>query len=226
LCFRSDFSTICGVVAVISNQWESGFVSRLEHQCMTIHLGYLRVSTEKQGLDMQLAALTPLCGNQLWHEKKSGMSQAGRTELAAVLVEAKRLKLAGEDVCICVYSLSRLGRRLVETVSLIEDLQKAGIGFKSTSESIDTTTAMGRCFLNIIASIGQMEAELTSERTVAALQAKKAAGVILGRRREGGNDQDVERAKALIESGCSLRTAAKEIGMNHSTLIRILKKAS
>src|SRR5271169_3117704 len=98
---------------------------------MTVFLGYCRVSTEKQSLDLQFAALRPICGDRIWTEKKSGMSQAERTELAAVLGEAERLRASGEDVVICCYSLSRLGRRLVETFALIEQLRASGIGFKS-----------------------------------------------------------------------------------------------
>jgi DNA invertase Pin-like site-specific DNA recombinase len=143
---------------------------------MTIHLGYCRVSTEAQNLGMQLAALRPLCRDRIWQEKKSGMSQAGRTELAFVVAEAKRLRSEGQDIVVCVYSLSRLGRRLVETVALIEDLCASGIGFKSTSESIDTTSAMGRCFMNIIVALGQAEAEIISERTKAGLKARRDAG--------------------------------------------------
>jgi DNA invertase Pin-like site-specific DNA recombinase len=192
---------------------------------MTIYLGYCRVSTEKQSLQMQLALLTPLCGDRLWHEKKSGMSQATRTELTAIVAEAKRRRATGEDVVICVYSLSRLGRRLVETVHLIEELQRGGIGFKSLTESFDTTTAMGKCFFNIMVAMNQMEAELISERTIAGLQARKAAGVKLGPKNKNFDDQ-VEKAKALINDGESMRSAAKAVNMSSTTLARLLKTAA
>jgi DNA invertase Pin-like site-specific DNA recombinase len=173
---------------------------------------------------MQLAALQPVCGDRIWTEKKSGMSQSGRTELAAMIAEAKRLSSTGEKVTICVYSLSRLGRRVVETGALIEDLQKSGIGFKSCSESIDTTTAMGRCFLNILLALAQSEAELLSERTKAGLQAKKDAGIKLGRK-TGDYSAALEEAKALIASGTSIREAAKQSGLSNTTLLRLLNAA-
>lgn len=191
---------------------------------MTTYLGYCRVSTEKQSLDMQLSALQPICGEHIWQEKKSGMSQADRTELAAVVAEAKRLRTTGEDVAIVCYSLSRLGRRVLETLSLIEDLQKEGIGFKSTSESIDTTTPMGRCFLTMLAAVAQMEAELISERTVAGLAARKAKGIKLGPK-AGDYTEQLATANTLIGTGSSIRQAALEVGMNHSTLLRLLKAA-
>jgi len=191
---------------------------------MTIFLGYCRVSTEKQSLDLQLAALRPFCGDLIWHEKKSGMDQSSRPALAEVVAEAKRLKSLGEDVVISCYSLSRLGRRVVETVALVEELQRAGIGFKSTSESIDTTTPMGRCFLNIIAALGQMEAEVISERTIAGLQARKAAGVKLGRK-PGEHTEALLIARQLIASGESVRAAAKEAGLSSTTLLRLLRTA-
>lgn len=198
-------------------------VERLEFSDM-IHLGYIRVSTEKQHYDMQLAALRPLCGDHIWQEKKSGMSQASRTELAAVVAEAKRLRTAGNDVVIVVYSLSRLGRRLVETVALIEELQRHGIGFKSITEALDTVTPMGRAFTNIIIALGQAEAELISERTRAGLAARKAAGVKLGPK-TGDYSQQLEQAKQAMAGGASIRSAAAASGLSNSTLLRLLKTA-
>lgn len=191
---------------------------------MTTFLGYLRVSTEKQNFDLQMAALSPVCGAHIWQEKRSGMTQAGRSELTAVVAEAKRLRSLGEPVTVVCYSLSRLGRRLVETVSLIEELNSLGIGFKSVSESIDTSSAMGRAFTNIIIALGQAEAELLSERTKAGLQAKRAAGVKLGRRAQD-HGAVLAQAKQLVTEGLSVREAARRTGMTNSTLLRLLKAA-
>ena len=188
------------------------------------HLGYARVSTEQQSLDMQLSALRPLCGERIWQEKKSGMSQASRCELAAMIEEAKRLAAAGEQVVIAVYSLSRLGRRVIETVGLLEELRSAGIGFMSVTESIDTTTPMGRAFLAIVAALAQAEAEVLSERTKAGLQAKREAGVKLGRKVKQCDDE-VVRAKELIAAGYSLKAASKEVGLSRGTLQRRIKAA-
>jgi DNA invertase Pin-like site-specific DNA recombinase len=191
---------------------------------MTTFLGYVRVSTEKQNCDMQMAALSPICGDRIWQEKKSGMTQAGRTELQAVVAEAKRLRGNGEAVTLVCYSLSRLGRRLVETVTLIEELNSLGIGFKSVSESLDTTTPMGRAFVNIICSLAQAEAELLSERTKAGLAARRAAGVKLGRPSRD-HSTELAQAKQLVAGGLSVREAARRTGMNNSTLLRMLKSA-
>jgi DNA invertase Pin-like site-specific DNA recombinase len=229
LLFKSDLGTkvevIYGVVcSILSLRFASERVEehRPGDESMTTYLGYCRVSTEKQSLDSQLAALKPFCGDKIWQEKKSGMSQAGRNELTAIVAEAKRLKEQETEVVICCYSLSRLGRRVVETVALVEELQKSGIGFKSTSENIDTTSAMGRCFFNILASLAQMEAEVISERTIAGLQAKKAAGVKLGPK-PGEYSEAVMRAKCLIQAGRSVRAASREVGMSNSTLLRLLR---
>jgi DNA invertase Pin-like site-specific DNA recombinase len=189
-----------------------------------IYLGYCRVSTEQQSLDMQLAALTPLCSEKIWREKKSGMTQIGRTELGALITEAQRLRSAGAEVCVVVYSLSRLGRRLVETVQLIESLRAAGIGFKSTSESIDTSTPMGRAFMKIIVTLAEAEAEILSERTKAGLATRKANGIRLGPPVKDKTEQ-VEQAKHLIAGGLSMRQAAKQAGLTYTTLLRRLKAA-
>lgn len=191
---------------------------------MTTFLGYLRVSTEKQSLDMQLHALSPICGDRIWQEKKSGMTQAGRSELAAVVAEAKRIKATGEPVTLVCYSLSRLGRRLVETVSLIEELNSLGIAFKSLTESIDTSTPMGRAFVNIIISLAQAEAEILSERTRAGLQARREAGIKLGRPVQD-RAAELIQARELVSQGLSMRQAAKRTGLSISTLQRLLKTA-
>jgi DNA invertase Pin-like site-specific DNA recombinase len=190
---------------------------------MTIYLGYARVSTEQQSLDLQYMHLTPIC-ERIWTEKRSGMTINGRTELVSMITEAKRLRSEGADVCIVVYSLSRLGRRMIETVALIEDLRACGIAFRSLSESIDTSNAMGRCFMNILASLGQMEAELISERTKAGLQARKEAGIKLGPKTLENTDA-VNEAIALIAAGASVRNAAKQVGISNSTLLRRLNVA-
>lgn len=198
--------------------------SALRRIHMTTYLGYLRVSTEKQSLGLQLAALSPICGDRIWQEKRSGMTQAGRSELAAVVAEAKRLRSLGEPVTLVCYSLSRLGRRLIETVSLLEELSLLGIGFKSVSESLDTSTPMGRAFANIICALGQAEAELISERTKAGLEARRAAGVKLGRPVLDRTDT-LEQARHLLDQGLSVRKTAKQIGVSNSTLLRLLKAA-
>lgn len=189
-----------------------------------IYLGYARVSTEQQHLDLQLAALSPLCGDKIWQEKKSAMGQA-RSELVAVVAEAKRLSDAGEEVVICCYSLSRLGRRLVETVSLLDQLRAHGIGFRSLTESIDTSTPMGRALLSIIVVLAQAEVETLSERTRAGLAARKALGVKLGPKTKDFSES-VERAKRMMSAGTSLRSAAKQVGMSQASLSRRLNAAS
>jgi DNA invertase Pin-like site-specific DNA recombinase len=191
---------------------------------MTIYLGYCRVSTLDQSLDLQIAVLKPLCGDLLWQEKASGM-KAGRTALAAIVEEARRLRASGESVTIVCYSLSRLGRRMLETIALIEDLRAAEIGFRSITEQFDTSTPLGRAFLAIVAALAQAEAETLAERTRAGLAARKAAGVKLGRPKLRDYDCAVEKAKALIAAGSTVYSAAKQVGMPPSSLLRRLNVA-
>jgi DNA invertase Pin-like site-specific DNA recombinase len=190
---------------------------------MSVCLGYARVSTKDQSVDMQLKALQPICGDRIWQESKSGTSVIGRKELALVIEEAKRLRSTGEEVTLVVYSLSRLGRRVVDLVAMVEELQRLQIGFRSISESIDTSTAMGRCFFNIVAALAQAEAEVLGERTRAGLKAAVARGKRLGR--PSATHDVIQQAKSLIEAGASVRSASKSVGISHTTLLRQLRTA-
>ncbi len=84
-------------------------------------------------------------------------------------------KVKGKSIdAVVVYKLDRLSRKVIDTLTLIDTIEKAGVTFHSLNEKIDTSTAMGRFFLNITESLAQMERDLISERTKDALQMKTA----------------------------------------------------
>ena len=142
-------------------------------------VGYIRVSTSEQAtegisLDNQKAKIKAYCALQDL-DLVGIIEDAGKSgkDLRREGVQELTSKVKGRKIdAVVVYKLDRLSRKVLDTLTLIETFEKAGITFHSLNEKIDTGTAMGRFFLNITASLAQMERDLISERTKDALQLK------------------------------------------------------
>ena len=134
-------------------------------------IGYARVSTDDQKLDLQLNALkrAGVPEDHTFMEHISGVSTR-RTEFKKALQHLRR----GDTLV--VWKLDRLGRSLKELVELAEDFKERGINFHSLTEHIDTASAMGNMVFNIMATFAQFERDLISERTKAGLQAARERG--------------------------------------------------
>lgn len=145
-------------------------------------IGYIRVSTEQQvdegvSLEAQKAKIVAWCkandydlANVYMDAGISGKSMDKRTGLADALKAVKK------DMVLVVYSLSRLARSTQDTLSIADGINKAGADLVSLTERIDTTGAMGKMMFTLMAAFNQLERDVTSERTKAALQHKKAKG--------------------------------------------------
>jgi DNA invertase Pin-like site-specific DNA recombinase len=118
-----------------------------------------------------------------------------------------------------VWKLDRLGRSVKELITLVSDLNDKNINFRSLTDSIDTNTASGRFFFNVMASLAQMERELIVERTKAGLEAAKKLGRVGGRKRKM-TDSKITSAKKLLEDGVLPKDVAKDLGVSISTLYR------
>src|ERR671932_1719819 len=132
-------------------------------------IGYARVSTNEQNLDLQRDALERAGCDLIFDDHVSGI-KARRPGLEQALSHLR----AGDTLV--VWRLDRLGRSLRHLIDTVTDLQERGIGFKSLTESIDTTTSGGRLVFNIFASLAEFEREIIRERTLAALQSARARG--------------------------------------------------
>ena len=121
-------------------------------------IGYARVSTQDQNLDLQTEALTKAGCKRIFNDKISG-SRAERPGLT------KALEMLREGDTLIVWKLDRLGRSVKNLVDLVGELHKQGIQFKSLTDAIDTGTPSGRFFFHVMASLAEMERELTVERT-------------------------------------------------------------
>jgi DNA invertase Pin-like site-specific DNA recombinase len=181
-------------------------------------IGYARVSTQDQNLDLQLEALTKAGCDKLFDDKISG-SRAERPGLA------KALETLREGDSLVVWKLDRLGRSVKHLVDLVGELHKRGVQFKSLTDAIDTGTSSGRFFFHVMASLAEMERELTIERTRAGLEVARQLGRKGGRKREM-TDSKIESAKKLLASGVPPRDVAKNLGVSVPTLYRWIPASS
>ena len=179
-------------------------------------IGYARVSTVEQNLDLQRDALKQAGCEEIIEDTKSG-SQRDRPGLNRALD-----KLRSGDTLV-VWKLDRLGRSVKDLVELVGDLEKKGIHFRSVTDTIDTSTSAGRFFFHVMASLAQMERELLIERTRAGLESARAQGRVGGRKRVM-TPSKLEAARKLLDSGTTHREVAASLGVSVPTLYRWIPK--
>jgi DNA invertase Pin-like site-specific DNA recombinase len=175
-------------------------------------IGYARVSTIDQNLDLQIEALTKADCKKIFDDKISG-SRAERPGLA------KALEMLREGDTLVVWKLDRLGRSVKNLIDLVGDLHRRGVQFKSLTDAIDSGTPSGRFFFHVMASLAEMERELTVERTRAGLEVARQLGRKGGRSRKM-TDSKIESAKKLLANGVPPRDVAKDLGVSVPTLYR------
>ncbi len=181
-------------------------------------IGYARVSTEDQNLDLQLQALDNAHCERVFSDKKTG-SRNDRPGLEDGLSHLR----AGDTLI--VWKLDRLGRTVKGLVDLVTELESRAINFKSLTEGIDTTSSAGRFFFHIMASLAQMERELTIERTRAGLATARKLGRIGGRRRIM-TESKIESARQLLAAGRLPKDVAADLGISVPTLYRWIPAAA
>ncbi|WP_285546212.1 recombinase family protein [Dyadobacter frigoris] len=182
-------------------------------------IGYARVSTQDQNLEMQLDALQKIGCEKIFQEKASGI-KSDRPQLAAM-----QLILREGDV-IYIYKLDRLGRSLKHLLEMTSDFEKRGIGLVSINDSIDTTTAQGRLIFNIFASLAEFERDLIRERTKSGLEAARARGRKGGRSR--GLSKEAEKKAMLAqtlynERKLGVNEIAADLEISKMTLYKYLR---
>lgn len=180
-------------------------------------IGYARVSTQDQHLELQLDALIAAGCEQTFQEKITGKSK-DRPELTLCL-----RTLRSGDVLV-VWKLDRLARSLKDLVEIISDLESKGIGFKSITESIDTTSPSGKLIFHIFGALAEFEHSLIRERTLEGLKAARARGR-KGGRKPAINPQDVKKAAAMLKDPLITKTeVAEHFGVSRLTLNKSLAR--
>lgn len=182
-------------------------------------IGYARVSTKDQNLDLQLDALQKEGCDRVYKEVMSG-AKSERQVLQEMLSQVR----AGD--VIVIWKLDRLGRSLKNLVEIVGNLITQEVGLRSLHDKIDTTTAQGRLTFNIFASLAEFERDLISERTKAGLESARARG------RNGGKPKGLSQqaiatacaAETLYKEGTlGVNQIAKQLGIAKNTLYKYLR---
>jgi DNA invertase Pin-like site-specific DNA recombinase len=178
-------------------------------------VGYARVSTQDQNLAVQLDALQSAECQRVFVEKASG-AQRDRPELKAAL---SFMRDNADDVLV-VWKLDRLARSLGQLLETVEDLDRRRIGFRSLTESLDTTSAGGRLVFHIFGAMAEFERSIIRERTRAGLDAARARGRT-GGRPPSLSQEDLAAAKAMLtDDTITVEEVARRLKVAPSTLYR------
>ncbi|HBM9172468.1 TPA: recombinase family protein [Klebsiella oxytoca] len=181
-------------------------------------IGYARVSTGDQNLDLQKNALIRAECELIFEDTASGKN-ARRPGLKRAL---RRLRPG--DVLV-VWKLDRLGRSVRDLITLVSELQARGVNFRSLTDSIDTSTPAGRFFFHVMSALAEMERELIVERTRAGLVAAREQGRIGGRRRIMTTEV-VDRCRRMLEKGATRQQVADVIGISEKTVYKYFPSES
>lgn len=178
--------------------------------------GYARVSTADQDLTLQEEALKAAGCDMVVSEKVTGTSREGRQELERLLLFIR------EGDTLVVTRIDRLARSIGDLQDIVRGLKAKGVSLRATMQSVDTSTAAGKAFLDMLGVFAEFETNLRKERQAEGIAKAKAAGVYKGRRPE------IDRAAILRlkAEGLGATAIAKRLGIGRASVYRILADAA
>ncbi|MDT3438349.1 recombinase family protein [Pseudofrankia sp. BMG5.37] len=179
-----------------------------------VDLGYARVSTGEQNHDLQVRALTDAGCARIFEDTASG-STTTRPKLDKMLEYAR----AGD--VIVVWKLDRLGRSLRHLIDVISGLEERGVGFRSLTDGIDTSTPAGRLCFHVFGALAEFERDLIRERTRAGLDAARDRGSQLGRKPALTAEQKAH-ARRMVAAGTTVSEAARILNCPRQSVYRAL----
>jgi DNA invertase Pin-like site-specific DNA recombinase len=179
-------------------------------------VGYARVSSTGQSLDVQLEQLRAAGAEKVFEEKASGRSANGRPELAACLDYVR------EGDTLIVTRLDRLARSMIDLHQIVERLQEKVVDFRCLQQAgVDTTGSMGRLVFGILAAVAEFENAIRKERQMEGIRKAQAAGVYSKRR--GPRNVIPEQVWELHEKGMGATAIARRLGIGRTSVYRALK---
>ncbi len=181
-------------------------------------IGYARVSTEDQHLDLQRDALTRASCERTFEDQRSG-AKADRPGLLAVLDHARR----GDSVV--EWRLDRLGRSLSDLIALVRRMEEEGNQLRSSTEGIDTSTINGKLTFHLFAALAEFERALVRERTRAGLDAARARGRMGGRKHRLTPERRVHAVDLYRAKDKTVREICRLMGISKPTLYAYVAEA-
>ena len=186
-----------------------------------MNIGYARVSTDDQSTAAQVEELKRAGCDPIYKENASG-GRAGHKDRPEL---HKALSKLGKDDVLVVWKLDRLSRSLGDLLNILVQLEQRGIGFKSLTESIDTTTPVGRMLAGVLGSFAQFEREMLKERTKLGLARARAAGRKGGARFKLSPAQQKEALHMMNGGGGKTQAEVAELfNVNRSTISRLVSE--
>lgn len=180
--------------------------------------GYSRISKgDDQNARLQIKAFKEAGVEKIFEENASG----GRWDRPALHNMLKQLR---QDDIIVVWKLDRLSRSLKDLLVIMEKVNNAGAGFKSLTESIDTTNAAGRMMMQMVGAFAEFEREMIRERTKAGLDAARAEGRIGGRRPKLRSDQQKDIIESILSGRKTGAQMARLYNVSEATISRLIAK--
>lgn len=175
-------------------------------------IGYARVSSTSQSLEVQLDQLRAAGCDKLFFEKRSGTTVQGRDALEQALDYAR------EGDTLVVTRLDRLARSASDLHAIVTRLNAKGTGFRCLQQgAVDTTTSMGKLILSVLGAVAEFEADIRRERQKEGIEKAKAAGIYKGR----PASIDVARVRALREAGVGPSEIAKRLNIGRASVYRV-----
>ena len=177
-------------------------------------IGYARVSTTDQNLDLQIDALKATGCKKIFSDRGVSGAKTERPGLDKALDQIRK-----GDILV-IWELDRLGRSLSHLLSIIEELKQKGVDFASVQDGFDTSTASGKMVFSVIGAMAEYERNLTRERTMAGLASARARGRKGGRPKQLDEEQ-VKVAITLAEAGeLMIKEICEQVGCSRSTYYR------
>jgi len=177
-------------------------------------IGYARVSSTGQSLDLQMKALENAGCEKIFSEKVSG-AKGDRKEFTSMM------EFARDGDRIVVTKLDRLSRSSMELQNTAKTLESKKIDLRVLEQNIDTSSASGKLLFNMIGIVAEFEREMINERAAEGRKAAMENGVKFGRKKVLADDEIVE-AKKLVSSGLGKKEIGKRLGVSRSTIYRVL----
>jgi len=179
-------------------------------------VGYARVSSIGQSLDVQLDKLKSFGCDEIFQEKRSGIT----TDRPA-LKECRKYLRKGD--LLAITKLDRLARSTFHLTQIAEELREKGAELVVLDQNIDTSTPTGKLLFNVLASIAEFETEIRRERQFDGIQKAKENGVVFGRKPKLTHDQILEMREKRIH-GVLISDLMKEYGLSKASVYRLLSK--
>lgn len=183
-------------------------------------VGYARVSSAGQSLDVQLEKLKKAGCTKVYKEKRSGRQAEGRRELLAALEYVR------EGDALVVSRLDRVARSVLDLAKIADLLKRKGVSLRVLDQGLDTSTSEGKLMFNLLGAFAEFEADIRAERQADGIALAQQKGIRFGRKKALTEDQEARIRKLRGEEDFSIRQLCERFSVSRSSIYRALRVSS